>query len=333
MKFKIRFADQIVGFFVILALASLVLVMIMLGRSQRWFSKDISFVTELPSATGLSKNMAVQFRGFTIGNVKSFYLTEKDNVEVTFVIYEEYVDRVKHGSMVELVVSPVGLGNQFQFHVGMGAVLDEGSFVPVVGSAQAMELIRQHYAVEPRTDDSITAIMNKVNATLDDVSQVAAKLNEALGIGSDQTEIGKIIGGLQNTVTGVEGISYSALGLIDNLRSDLQPILANLNALTTELNNPDGLIYSVLDTDKEVYTNLVNILTSVSAVLNNLERTTDFIPAQLPQIAGLIMDLRLTMKTVEDVLTALANNPLLRRGVPERLDSQDGGLGPRNIRF
>ena len=78
MKFKIRFADQIVGLFLILSLVSVVFIIIMLGRSQRWFAKDYAFNTVLLSATGLSKNMPVQYKGFTIGNVKNFYLNGDD---------------------------------------------------------------------------------------------------------------------------------------------------------------------------------------------------------------------------------------------------------------
>ena len=333
MKFKVRFADQIVGLFIILSLVSLVFVIVMLGRSQRWFTKDVSFATLLPSAGGLSKNMAVQYKGFTIGNVKSFYLTENDNVIVTFIIFEEYRDRVRLGSMVEVAESPVGLGNKFQFYTGNGEILDEGSLLPTVGSAQAREFVRQGLAAEPKAEDSITAIMNKVNAILDDVNLITTEIGEALGVGSSETEIGKIIGSLQNTMTGAEGIPYSITRTINEIRSDLGPILENVNTMITELNNPDGLVYTILDTDKDVYTNLVKSLTSVSAILDNLEKTTEFIPAQLPQVAGLIMDLRVTMKTAEDLMTALTNNPLLKGGVPGRLETEDNNTSPRNIRF
>jgi len=53
VKFHIRFADQIVGFFIILTVASLLFITVMLGRSQRWFARDLAFRTEFPSAAGL----------------------------------------------------------------------------------------------------------------------------------------------------------------------------------------------------------------------------------------------------------------------------------------
>jgi phospholipid/cholesterol/gamma-HCH transport system substrate-binding protein len=74
MKFSIRFADQVVGALVLLALAILIVVIFMLGINQRWFIRDPLYKTYFSSVSGLSRNMAVQYMGFTIGNVKNFGL-------------------------------------------------------------------------------------------------------------------------------------------------------------------------------------------------------------------------------------------------------------------
>ena len=340
MKFKIRFVDQIIGFFVVLSLASLVFVIIMLGRSQRWFAKDVSFTTILPSAGGLNKNMAVQYRGFTIGNIINFYLTENDNVEVIFSIFEEYSDRVRQGSIVEMMISPVGLGNQFLFHAGRGVELPEGAFIPILGSPQALELVAQGLAVEPQHDDSISLIMNRVNSVLDEVYGIASQMRVAFGEGSDETEIGMIASGIRRTITGVETLPQTVdqtivalASSIDDIMAEISPILTNVAAITTELTDPDGLLFTILDAEGEVYMNLVASLESISGILDNLDRATAFVPAQLPQLSGLILELRGTMRAAEDVLIALTNNPLLRRGVPGRPESESAGTSPRNIRF
>jgi phospholipid/cholesterol/gamma-HCH transport system substrate-binding protein len=347
MKFKIRFADQVVGFFIILALASVVFIIIMLGRSQRWFAKDYAFRTILLSATGLSKNMPVQYKGFTIGNVETFHLTGTDEVEVIFVIHDLYLDRVKKGSLVELMVSPVGLGNQFLFHAGKGEeFLASGDFVPAVGSELARAYVQQGLASVPHHDDSISLLLNRASSVLDEIDQVTVQVKDAFQ-GSEETTIGQIVGGVNRTIAGAETlpgtVNKTAADLIkdiDDLKAMLEgelerinPIIADVNALSSKLNDPDGLVYTVLDTDEEVYTNLVSSLNSVSSILQNLDRTAAFVPGQLPQIAGLIMDLRVTMKTAEDVLIALTNNPLLRGGIPERVETQSSGTSPRDIQF
>ncbi|MDR1251428.1 MAG: MlaD family protein [Treponema sp.] len=340
MKFKIRFADQIVGLFLILALVSVVFIIIMLGRSQRWFAKDYAFSTVLASAAGLSKNMPVQYKGFTIGNVKDFYLNGDDEVEVIFLIHELYLDRVKRGSMVELMVSPVGLGNQFLFHAGKGTeILAAGDFVPAVGSAQARAFIQQGLANQPYHDDSISLLMNRASTTMDDINKLVVQITDAFQ-GNNDTAIGQIVGGVNRTIAGAETLpgtidktAAELLKDIDDLKARIDPILAEVNAFTSKLNDPDGLVYTVLDTDEAVYTNLVSSLNSVSSILENLDRTAAFVPSQLPQIAGLIMDLRVTIKTAEDVLIALTNNPLLRKGIPQRVETQSSGTSPRDIQF
>jgi phospholipid/cholesterol/gamma-HCH transport system substrate-binding protein len=334
MKFKMRlFADQIVGVFIILSLVALAFVIVVLGKSQRWFAKDVTFSTVFPSAGGLSKNMAVQYKGFAIGSVKEFHLTPDNNVEVVFSIQEEYRNRVRRGSVVELQVSPIGLGNQFLFYAGKGQMLEEGAFIPPFGSAQARDLIRQGLTEEVQRDDSISVLLGRI-------SSIMGQLDEALGEGSDDTEIGKMIRSLNSTLAGVEALPHSVDNTINALNStingirlQLNPILANINALTGELNDPEGLIYTVLDTDKDFYTGLVGILGSVTSMLDSLDRTVAFIPSQLPQVAGLLMDLRVTMKTAEDVLVSLTNNPLLKGGVPSRTESQNSDVSPRGIRF
>ena len=338
MKFKIRFVDQIVGVSIIFSLLALGFVTVMLGRSQRWFANDVSFTTALPTAGGLSRNMPVQYRGFTIGNVSSFRLTEDSNVEVVFFIYEEYRDRAREGSLVEMMISPIGLGNQFLFHAGRGALLPEGAFIPIAGSAEALELVRLGLAEEPRHDDSISLIMARVNSMMDDLGLIVANVSEALGEGSDATEIGRMLGSLQRTLAEAEAlpqtVNYAviaATAALDELQTEITPILANVGVITEELTRPDGILFTVLDTEGEVFQYLLESLASVTGILENLDRVTAFLPSQLPHIAGLIIDLRTTMATAEEVLVALTNNPLLRGGVPERPLTRD--TGPRNVRF
>jgi phospholipid/cholesterol/gamma-HCH transport system substrate-binding protein len=276
-------------------------------------------------------------------------------VEVIFLIYEQYLDRVRYGSLVELMVSPVGLGNQFLFHPGTSeTLLEYGEFVPAYNSDAGQEFITQGLADEPRHDDSISLLLNRASTVLDTANRTLREVNDALRTGGDATALGRIVGGVQRTVTGLETIpgtvndTAEALKIdVDELLADIDdikaaldeelqrinPIIADVNALTTKLNDPDGLVYTVLDTDGAVYKELVNSLVSLAGILDNLDRTTEFVPSMMPALAGVITDLRVTLKTAEDVLVALTNNPLLRRGIPERIEVQSSGTSPRDIQF
>ncbi|MDR1804119.1 MAG: MlaD family protein [Treponema sp.] len=342
MKLKILSTDQIVGLVIILALASLAFVIVMLGQAQRWFSKDMDFNTVLPSATGLSKNMAVQYRGFTIGNVKDFYLNDDNNVEVIFTINEEYTDRVRQGSIVELQAGIVSLlGNSFLFHPGREdqQLLAEGTFIPIKGSAQANEYIRQRIATVSESEDSISNLMNQINSLLGGVNLLIADLNADLGPDeAHTTDIGKLIGGISTTVNDIPQILDSTIdGVLNPVLAELRPLLSHIDDLLVTLNEPGGII-TMLDSDgalNETIDSLPGLIGSLNdaiaplpGLIENLNNSTASLPSQLPVV---LTQLRTVLRSVDDVLVGLANNPLLRGGVPERPVTQT--TGPRDIRF
>ncbi|MDR2516716.1 MAG: MlaD family protein, partial [Spirochaetaceae bacterium] len=167
MRFRIRFAEQIVGALVIFAFLSLVAVMVFLGRSQRWFSRDSRYRAHFDSAAGISPNMEVQYRGFAVGTVKGRLLLPTDRVEVDFVIFEEYAARVTEGSLVELQASPIGLGNRFLFYPGLGtARLDEGAVIPRRGTPEAKELAVRGLTSITESGDDITKLLSRAGTLL-----------------------------------------------------------------------------------------------------------------------------------------------------------------------
>ena len=324
MKLMIRFADKVVGGFIILALGILVFVVFMLGSQQRWFSRDYSFIAHFSSAAGISSNMAVQHRGFTIGHVRSIRLTENDKVEVVFTIFDTFIDRARTGSLVEVLTSPIGVGGGFIFHPGMGGeLLNEWDIVPSVQSEEGKRLIAEGLARLPENDDGIINIVNQVGTLL-------AALNSAFIYADENTSLGRTVGNLEGTLAGARQILED---VPDRLMAQLEPILADINALSRQAADPDGAIMAVLDGEGEVYAALVASLESIAGTLRSLERTAEFIPPQLPQLGEIITELHNVIQSAEDVLVALTNNPLLRRGVPERRETPVGGTRPRDIEF
>jgi phospholipid/cholesterol/gamma-HCH transport system substrate-binding protein len=120
---------------------------------------------------------------------------------------------------------------------------------------------------------------------------------------------------------------------LEGILAQLPPILANLETVTDQIAKPDGTVMSILDTSEPIYKDLVSVFDSISGVMNNLEKVSDFVPAQLPQIAVLISELNTTLKTADDLMNALINNPLFKGGVPQRKETGPGGASPRDLEF
>jgi len=323
MKFSIRFADKIVGSLVILALAILVFVVFMLGSNQRWFAQDVQYKTFLSSASGVSSNMPVSYKGFTIGRVKGVKLAEDDRVEVIFMINEEYAHRVTEGSLVEMQSSPIpGLGNAFVFHPGRGTeVIEVGSLVPEVNSPEAIAVFMQGLATVAKADDSITNILNQVTGILETVN---LSLSGSPGPGPVPLEV---------IMANVVGITDDVKNISASISDQLNPLIESIGVITAMISSPTGVVNSILSADGPLFTNLTASLNSLAGIIDNLDRTTAFIPQQLPQVAVVINELNVALRSVQDVLTAVANNPLLRGGIPERIETGPGGASPRNQNF
>ena len=325
MKFRIRYADQIVGAFLIAAFLTLVFVIVILGHRQRWFARDYSYKTYFDSAAGLSPNMAIQYKGITIGNVKSFKLTGDDRVEVIFTIRDTYVDRVKRGSLVDINVSPIGLGNQFRFYPGLGQPLEQGEFIPQVNSPEGKAFAQSGLAYLPSHDDNISILLGQINTLVADIDNALK--------GTDATSLGRTLLGVEEAVTGVSGLPDTVKQTVDSVAGEIAPILADLQQVTQKLSDPDGTVATVLDGKGEVYASLESSLQSLSGILKNIDKTTSYLPADMPQVAALLTEVRAAVQTAEDVLVSLTNNPLLKGGIPAKVQTQSSGTSPRDIAF
>jgi len=324
MKFSIRFADQIVGTLVILALAILVFVIFMLGKNQRWFAKDKEYYTYFSSATGLSPNMDIKFKGFTIGHVKKFSLEDDDRVKVTLTIFDEYTERVKDGSLVELSVSPIGLGNSFNFFPGKGNVLvPEGTEIPEVNSALAKDKIEKELADRPEASDMISGLISQLTNGLNQIellSNLASLTNTidvslADGESEEIPELGKIVRDIKTTTEGLTTLPQSLVSEIQKVTNKIadQSVMALLEG-------PDGPINA----------SLVEAISSLAGIVDSLETTSAFIPDQFPL---LLSDINDALRSVQGILESVANNPLLKGGIPERKETGPGAASPRDIEF
>jgi phospholipid/cholesterol/gamma-HCH transport system substrate-binding protein len=321
MKFRIRFADQIVGFLIVTALVSLAAVIFLLGSRQRWFSRDYRYKTYAASASGLSENMPVLLKGIQIGAVKSYRLTGGDQVEVIFTIYDSYADRVKKGSLVQILISPIGLGNQFVFHPGLGSeLLEEDTFIPALGSEEGQELIARGLAFVPSQSDSIAKLVSRVDEVLASLDKTVTEVNLALA-GDTSSVLGRTLGDVERTA----GAFPEEMAELQQVTRDIGQIVQDLNVLSRRLAGSGG--------EGTLVTGLESSVQSLSGVLSNLEKTTAYLPREMPQVFSLLTEARSAVEKAEEVLTALGNNPLLKGGVPQHIKADTSGTNPRGVSF
>ena len=299
MKFKIRHADKIVGVLIIVAIVSLLFVIFMIGQTQRWFSRNYTYKTYAQGALGLNKNMAVTCRGIAIGNVKDFYLTDDNRVEVIFTIQDQHYGRAKKGSLVEVLVSPIGMGGQFIFYPGSGGPLEEGAVVPMRDSPEAKEYLALGLAYIPPQEEPISDILEKLNVMIDTINEVFEGLNVKPG---------------------------------EEAANALGQSIASLQLITRDLANPNG-IRRILNGESDALNAVEASLVSLSGTLDSVDQAMRYVPREMPQIVSLLSEARNAVQSANDVLISLKNNPLLKGGIPEHAAIDSSSINPRNIQF
>jgi phospholipid/cholesterol/gamma-HCH transport system substrate-binding protein len=279
MKFKIRFADQIVGFFVLLAIVAVAVILVFIGANQRWFAKNYFFTSKFPSGVGLSVGMPLSLQGFEIGKISRIRLNDQNEVDVTFYVEDTYYNRVKPNSVLELTSSAIGLGTTLKFHPGANTLppVEDGSYVPSMDSPEGQALISDDKVIIPKDADVIGSVIAKLNPILDEARQTIAEIRRLAGtadsaLAGKTGPLGTALTGLATTPDKVNGavdnitnridtlvdkiavvadnltdISVKTRDVIGDLSTNLDVISQNLKSMTGDLKNTQGLATRLLD--------------------------------------------------------------------------------------
>ena len=281
MKFKIRFVDQIVGAFVLIAIVGIAVILIFIGINQRWFAKNYYFKSAFPSGDGLSSGMTIMLQGFAIGKISGIALTSANTVDIDFYIQDIYYDRVLPYSVLELVSSLIG-GTSLKFHPGKGGTspLPEHSLIPSLNSAEGQDFVERGLVEMPSSEDVIGSVIEKVNPILDElrgtltqIKRLTADVDQAItgkggplgGMVNDLAEtpdrINTAIDKVNSTVdtinnrvdkigtdfSGVTDRVNTVLAKIDAVSENLTTITDNLTTMSEGLKDPKGLVTRLLD--------------------------------------------------------------------------------------
>jgi phospholipid/cholesterol/gamma-HCH transport system substrate-binding protein len=349
MRFRIKYADRIVGLFVLLAAVGLAAAVVLLGVNQRWFSKNHHFVTRFSSGAGVSPGTGIFLKGFQIGKIERIKLNDENKVDAAFLVFDSYYPKAVEGSLLELVTSPIGLGTQLLFHPGRSSVkLAEGSLVPLSDSPEGKSLIDQDLVEIPPKDDTVTRLLANVNPLLENVNKTVVTVNQTLtelnraitgqatgplgrivtGTAGAVEKAGTLVGDVDALVVGVRGQAEALVGKADQLVASLAQVADNVEATTSSIRDPTGLVpklldakgslKTILDDKNAIYDKLMASLSDVQGTIQNLQSIAGSLNAQIPSIAMTIGETRTAIKQAQDVLEGLKNNPLLKGGVPQR---------------
>lgn len=321
MKFKIRYADQIVGFLSITALVVLLVLIFALGAKQNWFVRKNVYYTQFDSGSSIKAGMDITYKGFGIGKIKDIKL-ENDRVIVEYYILDDYMEYVREYSLLEFSSNILGLGTSFVWHPGRGqGQIEPGSEVYRYDSREGMRIRDKRLVDNDKGGDSITAIIDKVEPLLDTVTRLLRDVDDG------------ITGNVRNDRNGDARKNELAEMIvhIKGIMENVETLTKDITALTSKLGGEEGAVSALLGNDgwkaiEDILVNVDSLLTKVGGIGDQagviIENTTPQLDSTLSQVDTLLLQL-------QDVLTGVKNNPLIKNGVPDR--SQETSATP-NLR-
>jgi phospholipid/cholesterol/gamma-HCH transport system substrate-binding protein len=323
MKFKIRFADQIVGLFLLLVVVGVAAVLVLIGVNQRWFAKNYYFESGFATGDGLSIGMAINLKGFEIGKISSIVLNDKNEVNVHFYVEDTYYNRVKPNSVLRLTTSFIGLSSSLQLLPGSNndPPVPENSFIPSYESDEAKKLIADKLVDVPKGEDVIASVIGNLNPLLDEARQailqirhVADSVDSAIAgkggpagtmvtdLSTTPAKVNKAVDDITGRVDtlfdkisvitdSVNSIASQTSGVIGDLSTNLDVISKNLKTMTGDLQNTRGLATRLLDPKGSIDT-FLNDSNELYNQVDNAVKSANAIIAQIRSFVDFINSTR-----------------------------------------
>lgn len=342
MKFRIKHAQQVVGFFLLASVVALVAVLVFMGANQRWFARNYTFFSRFSSAEGITTGMSVRLKGFEIGKVSGVQLNNFNRVRVEVSIFEDYYSKIRPDSVLELSVSPIGIGGgtmNLLPGTNMLPPMEENSFLPSSESTLGKSLMAQGLVDKPQGNEALTGIIAQIEPLLVTVRSTAAGVERLLGNinsaveGRSGNQVSVLLGQVRTILADVDQVLSTTSANANTLLVSSQDLMSNLNGITGNIENltgqlqdprglvpklldPQGSLKTLLDDKNELYNQLVQILNEVKGTLNEVKGLTAYLNRSTPAISGVMEDTRTTIQKTGEVMEGLTNNPLLKGGIP-----------------
>ncbi len=340
-KFKMKYARQIVWLFVVIPLAVLVLALMFMAIKQNLFEARTYYWTTLQDANGLATQTPILFKGFEIGKIRQFNLTEDKNIRVDFYVLNRYQNFMVRNSVILRTTNPITNRTILEYINNPSELKPAapGDMIISTDFEEGRRLLRQ---ISPRTSEVITNIMENVatltgELTHDDNPDKGAifrllynmaNLSEKADAGMTElesilTEMNRFTQNLNRQAVSDAGAVFQILNNVSSITQQadrqmkhIDSILNSLSETASYLKEPDSLIIKMIDPTGDMLLKPLN--QTLNKLVDNLKQTEQmllFLNRNNPEILLLINNTNMTLANAQRTLEALNNHPLLRSGI------------------
>ncbi len=330
---KVRRANEIVGLFVLLALA-IGLAAVLLGpKTQHLFTPGQTLAIHLPpeGSLGLREGGDVQILGSVVGTVEKITVTDAGDVEAEVNIRGNFIRFVRQDSQA-IIRKPLGIGDaSIEITRGYGDPLPaEGAYLDSVADKGPTQFMEETLAAI--RDEALPAI-KELRGAVREYSLLAAELR------SEQGNAQQALSRLNRVGAALEkGEGLASMLLFDprpaaELRAALPKINASLNELHATLRNVHSFSDRLPQIGEDIDASMKNLRAS-SADAQRFASTLPELQRSVKQTADaapvVLLQTQETLRQIQRLTEALQRHWLIRGSMDQaepgtRLDADRVG--------
>lgn len=320
--------ETIVGIFVVVSLAVLMIMIFVIARQEGLFQQYVEYHAIFKNVSGLKTGSEVHLAGVSVGNVKEITISREGSTLVTFNVIKKYSDQVRADSRAS---------------IGYMGLLGDKSLDLTTGGPNQPPIPPDGWvaSIEPL---DITNLLAKAGPSLEDLQKILHHLADVTGgMTKGGGDLKQILEQVRQIVTKVnEG--KGTLGLLVNDSTLYKETTQTVSGAKKFVSQADQSFFGKGAKTQQSLTEFHNTMSSASKTAGNLQEATSGLPAMMKKADTFFDSLKKTGKSLPDLVTeaettvsdadkaakAAQKSWLLRRNVPKpqertiRIDADPG---------
>jgi phospholipid/cholesterol/gamma-HCH transport system substrate-binding protein len=331
MELAFEKKEKIVGAFMVIMVAFLLVVVVMIGRAKDWFRPYVTYYTLFDEAYNLSKDARVKLFTVDVGKIRDVSL-DGDKVKVKLAILKDYASRIREDT-VATVESPTVIGSEY-VSIKPGSLRSPtvlpGGIIPSEPKKSITDLMDE-FEVEKtakmviKSVQAITGIVEQLRdpngalfRALDSTAQSLAHIEAVTrDIRDGEGSIGKLV----RSEEALERV-YVQLDHVDTILRKLEHTTDTANDVTQQVQSASAKAPEIMDELKKT-------LTTIKQILTIIEKGSRDIPAVTESTKRGIEEMREGVKEMDRVVKSLQQNFFIKQHLESESKNQSIDTGLR----
>lgn len=335
--------ERLVGFFLLISVSVIVLVVFLLGKKEYFFEKKYRLRAEFHEGEGIKEETELILSGFKIGVVESVHLNEENRVDIILKIRKKFQKKITVNSKA-MLYKPSFLGDvKIKIIPGKASnnYLQTGDTIMV---ERAFSLENLEDRVKPILDNAekalnkIVDIINNIPVNsgveiAENVRSIVKKIDKGEGplgaLISDRKMLIQIEKTLDKAEDGIELFNVILKDInkttrhLPVLTKNVETITEGLAKLTVKMDrNISSALKDLTSTLQSVQETTVELSPKISSIISKIDSTVDDLRKTADDIPEIFERMRKILSAIEDIKKIVPFiNDAAKKNLPEMLEN------------